>query len=123
LLNIKQKKHQYICWKRRDMNQEIRNKLRNVVTQCRKLLEDSVSQELEGKYGIFARRDKVTADPNAAMAHLSKEEQAARKDILDHFGHIQARGFKPKDALDQFGAGNRLHSPEPAMRLQDDGGP
>ena len=38
------------------MDQEIRNKLRNVVTQCRKLLEDSVSQELEGKYGIFARR-------------------------------------------------------------------
>jgi hypothetical protein len=84
------------------MNQEIRNKLRNVVTQCRKLLEDSVSQELEGKYGIFARREVVTADPNAAMSHLSEEEQAARKDILDHFGHIKARGFKPKDALDQL---------------------
>jgi hypothetical protein len=84
------------------MNQEIRNKLRNVVTQCRKLLEDSVSQELEGKYGIFARREVVTADPNAAMSHLSEEEQTARKDILDHFGHIKARGFKPKDALDQL---------------------
>jgi len=47
---------------RPDMNQEIRNKLRNVVTQCRKLLEDSVSQELEGKYGIFAKKDQVTAD-------------------------------------------------------------
>ena len=84
------------------MNQEIRNKLRNVVTQCRKLLEDSVSQELEGKYGIFARREVVTADPNAAMSHLSEEEQEGRKDILDHFGHIKARGFKPKDALDQL---------------------
>jgi hypothetical protein len=84
------------------MNQEIRNKLRNVVTQCRKLLEDSVSQELEGKYGIFTRREVVTADPDAAMSHLSEEEQAARKDILDHFGHIKARGFKPKDALDQL---------------------
>jgi hypothetical protein len=87
------------------MNQEIRNKLRNVVTQCRKLLEDSVSQELEGKYGIFAKKDKkdqVTADPNAKMTHLSEEEQAARKDILDHFGHIQARGFKPYDSLDQL---------------------
>ena len=38
------------------MEQDIRNKLRNVVTQCRKLLEDSVSQELEGKFGIFAKR-------------------------------------------------------------------
>ena len=84
------------------MNQEIRNKLRNVVTQCRKLLEDSVSQELEGKYGIFAKKDQVTADPNAKMTHLAEQEQAARKDILDHFGHIQARGFKPKDALDQL---------------------
>jgi hypothetical protein len=84
------------------MDQEIRNKLRNVVTQCRKLLEDSVSQELEGKYGIFAKKDQVTADPNAKMTHLSEEEQAARKDILDHYAHIKARGFKSKDALDQL---------------------
>jgi hypothetical protein len=84
------------------MNQEIRNKLRNVVTQCRKLLEDSISQDLEGKYGIFAKKDVVTADPNAKMTHLSEEEQAARRDILDHFGHIKARGFKPKEALDQL---------------------
>ena len=50
------------------MNQEIRNKLRNVVTQCRKLLEDSVSQELEGKYGIFARRDcRSLLPPNRAL--------------------------------------------------------
>jgi hypothetical protein len=84
------------------MDQEIRNKLRNVVTQCRKLLEESVSQELEGKYGIFAKKDQFTADPNAKMAHLSAEEQAARNDILDHFAHIKARGFKPKESLDQL---------------------
>src|SRR3984957_5265477 len=84
------------------MDQEFRNKLRNVVTQCRKLLEDSISQELEGKYGIFAKKDQVTADPNAKMTHLTDEEQAARSDILDHFGHINARGFKPKEALDQL---------------------
>src|SRR6202045_1278892 len=84
------------------MNQDIRNKLRNVVTRCRKLLEDSVSQELEGKYGIFAKKDQVTADPNAKMPHLTEEEQAARKDILDPFGHIKARGFKPREALDRL---------------------
>src|ERR1700756_1951214 len=84
------------------MDQEIRNKLRNVVTQCRKLLEDSISQDLEGKYGIFAKKDVVTADPNAPMSHLTDEERAARKDILDHLEHIKARGFKPKDALDQL---------------------
>src|SRR5207302_1552385 len=65
-------------------------------------LEDSISQELEGKYGIFAKRDQVTADPNAKMTHLTEEEQTARKDVLDHFAHIQARGFKAKDALGQL---------------------
>ena len=30
---------------RRDMDQEIRNKLRNVVTQCRKLLEDDIRDD------------------------------------------------------------------------------
>ena len=84
------------------MDQAIRNKLRNVVTQCRKLLEDDTRDALEGKFGIFARKDQVTADPNAKMTHLTDEEQAARKDILDHFAHIKARGFKPKDALDQL---------------------
>src|SRR6202142_1900467 len=84
------------------MDQEIRNKLRNVVTHCRKLLEDSVSQELEGKYGIFSNKEQVTPDPKAKMSHLTEEEQVARKDILDHFGHVKARGFKPKEALDQL---------------------
>jgi hypothetical protein len=84
------------------MDQEIRNKLRNVVTQCRKLLEDDTRDALEGKYAIFARKDQVTADPQARMTHLTGDEPAARQDILDHYAHIQARGFKPKDALDQL---------------------
>jgi hypothetical protein len=84
------------------MNQEIRNRLRNVVTQCRKLLEDSVTQDLEGKFGIFSRDGKVTADPNAPMTHLTEEEQESRRDILDHFEHIKARGFEANEALDQL---------------------
>ncbi len=94
------------------MDQEIRNKLRNVVTQCRKLLagdeqnlekdKGEIRELLEGKFGIFAKKDQVTADPDAIMTHLSEEERSARKDILDHFTHIKARGFKPKEALDQL---------------------
>lgn len=84
------------------MDQELRNRLRNVVNRCRKLLEDDTREALEGRFNIFAKKDVVTADPDAPMAHLSDEEQAARKDILDHFVHIKARGFKPKDALDQL---------------------
>lgn len=84
------------------MDQEIRNKLRNVVTKCRKLLEDDIREVLEGKYAIFAKKEKVTADPDAPVTHLSDEERSARKDILEHYAHIEARGFKPKDALDQL---------------------
>ena len=36
--------------------------------------------------------------------HLSEEEQAARKDILDHFEHIKARGFNPKGRARPVGA-------------------
>src|SRR5262245_65584367 len=85
------------------MDQAIRNKLRGVVTQCRRLLEDSVSQELQGKFGIYAaRKDDVQVDDEARMSHLGAEERAARKDILDHLDHIKARGFKSKEALDQL---------------------
>src|SRR3954447_24668401 len=85
------------------MDQAIRNKLRGVVTQCRRLLEDSVRDELQGKFGVYAaRKDDVQVDDEARMTHLGDEERAARTDILDHFAHIKARGFKPKDALDQL---------------------
>ena len=48
------------------MDQEIRNKLRNVVTQCRKLLEESVRKSLQGKYGIFAKKDQVAVEDEPA---------------------------------------------------------
>ncbi len=85
------------------MDQAIRNKLRGVVTQCRRLLEDSVRDELQGKFGVYAAlKDDVQVDDDARMMHLGDEERAARKDILDHFAHIKARGFKPRESLDQL---------------------
>ena len=83
------------------MDQEIRNKLRNIVTKCRRLL-GTTFRKLKGKYAIFAKKDQVTADPNAKMTHLTEEEQAARKDILDHFAHIKARSSSRREALDQL---------------------
>ena len=104
------------------MNQEIRNKLRNVVTQCRKLLEDSASQELEGKYGIFAKKDQVTADPCAKMSHLTEEEQAAVRifSITSATSRLVASSRRKPGSV---GTGNRLHASESALRLQDDGSP
>ena len=85
------------------MDQEIRNKLRNVVTQCRKLLENDTRDSLEGRFRIYEKKGEVVADPNAPMTHLEDAtEIQARAEILDHFGHVKARGFKPKEALDQL---------------------
>ena len=85
------------------MNQEIRNKLRNVVTQCRTLLEKDIRSSLEGKFRIYERNGDVVADLNAPMGHLEDDrEREARTELLDHLSHIKARGFKPKEALDQL---------------------
>jgi len=85
------------------MDQAIRNKLRNVVTKCRKLLEDSVSQVLQGQFGIYAmKKTEVHIEDEARMAHLSDEDRECRKDIIEHFGHIKALGYNPQDALAQL---------------------
>jgi hypothetical protein len=87
------------------MDQAIRNKLRNVVTQCRKLLEEAVAQVLQGQFAIYptGKKDEVHVEDESHMTNLVEEEdRACRRDLLDHFGHIQALGYKPKDALAQL---------------------
>jgi len=86
------------------MDQTIRNKLRGVVTQCRKLLEGSTAQALQGRFGIYAARKKgeVHIEDEARMAHLTEEDRACRQDLLDHLEHIQAIGYKPSEALEQL---------------------
>jgi len=90
------------------MDQGLRNKLRGVVTQCRKLLEDSTAQALQGRFGIFPSRDKgprtrdIVIEDDERMAHLTEEDRACRQDLLDHLEHIQAIGYKPSEALEQL---------------------
>ncbi len=86
------------------MDQGIRNKLRSVVTQCLRLLEESIAQQLQGKYDIYAtgKKDEVRAEKNVPLGHLSDEEPQARQDILAHFEHIKALGYKPREALGQL---------------------
>ena len=85
------------------MEEATRKKLRNVVTQCRKLLEESIAQQLQGTFGIYAvKKDAVQIEDEVRMSHLSDENQQYRRDLLEHFDHIKARVFKPKDALDQL---------------------
>lgn len=86
------------------MDQATRNKLRSVVTQCRRLLEESVAQQLQGRYDIYAtgKKDEVRAEKDVPLGHLSDEERQARHDILAHFEHVKALGYKPTEALEQL---------------------
>lgn len=85
------------------MEDVVRNKLRNVVTRCRKLLEESISQQLQGQFGVYAgKKDAVQIDEESRMTHLSDEDRQYRRDLIDHFEHIKARGSKDKDALAQL---------------------
>ena len=86
------------------MDQAIRNKLRSVVTQCRRLLEESIAQQLQGRFDIYAtgKKDEVKAEDDVPLGHLTDEERQARQDILAHFKHIEALGYKPKESLEQL---------------------
>jgi len=86
------------------MDQAVRNKLRNVVTQCRKLLEDATGQALQGRFGIYAasKKGEVQIEDETRMAHLTEDDRACRQDLLDHLAHIQAIGYKPSEALEQL---------------------
>jgi len=86
------------------MDQTTRNTLRNAVTQCRRLLEESTAQALQGRFGIFAvgKKGDVQVEDGARMGHLSEEDRACRRDLLDHIEHIRSLGYQHRDALDQL---------------------
>ena len=58
------------------MDKTLRNTLRNVVTQCRRQLEEAVAEVLEGQFGIYAS-GKV--DDAERMEHLSADDREYRK--------------------------------------------
>jgi hypothetical protein len=81
------------------MEKALRNTLRLAVTRCRKLLEDAIAEQLEGRYGLYRSGKR---DDAAALTHLSDEEHAFRARLLAHLGHIEAGGFAPAAAADQL---------------------
>jgi len=81
------------------MDKETRNKLRNTVVQCRRLLEEDILDQLEGTFGIH-RNGRV--EDEAALPHLDDEGLEARRRAVATIEHIQGYGIKPADAVDQF---------------------
>jgi len=86
------------------MDQSTRNTLRNTVTQCRRLLEEATMQALQGRFGIFAvgRKGEVQVEDAVRMTHLSEEDHACRRDLVDHLTHITSLGYKSSKALEQL---------------------
>ena len=81
------------------MDKELRGKLRNVVTECRRIIEVSLFELLQGKYGIYK---DGTVEDESHMSHLNEEEREYRTQLIVHIEHIQAIGFKPCDAVEQI---------------------
>ena len=87
------------------MDQAIRNKLRNVVTQCRKLLEESIAQQLQGKYDIYAtgKKDEVQARGRSA-AGTPRPKRSGRLARTSSPTSSTSRPWatSPRTALDQL---------------------
>lgn len=81
------------------MDKATRNTLRNAVTEMRRILEAAISRELEGQYGIYAS-GKI--DDLSLLRQLDNEGIENRERLLVHLEHIQANGFKVKEAVDQL---------------------
>src|SRR6266581_1211343 len=81
------------------LEKAVRNTLRIVVTQSRKLLEEAIRELLQGQFGIHASGKLEDA---GAMGHLSAEDHEHREQILTHLEHIRATGFKLGDAVAQL---------------------
>jgi hypothetical protein len=79
------------------MDKALRNTLRNVVTQCRKLLEDVIGKTLQGRYGIYTNGRVEEAN---SLTHLSAEEAAHRSDVIAHLKHIESSFHKSSPATE-----------------------
>jgi len=81
------------------MDKDTRNTLRKTVAECRRLLEDAVSQVLEGEFGVHPSGE---VEPPDALGELSEEDEDCRQRILDSLEHIQASGFDEEAAVEQL---------------------
>src|SRR5688572_21118026 len=81
------------------MDKALRHSLKNVVNQCRRLLEEAVGELLQGQFGIHA--DGKVEDARR-LTHLSAEDLHYREEVLAHLEHIKASGLKPTDAAEQL---------------------
>ncbi|MBI3990075.1 MAG: hypothetical protein HY347_10725, partial [candidate division NC10 bacterium] len=82
------------------MDKELRNRLRAVVVQCRRALEDDVRRQLEGAYGILP---DGTALPEEQLGKgWTRALKAERERIIVAVQHIESYGLSRPQAMEQF---------------------
>ena len=90
------------------MDQGLRNKLRDTVLQARKLLETSINEILQGRFGIYPAKNKgpttrdIVVEDDARMGHLEPDQRETRQRLLEHLNVLQSGGLSPQAALDAF---------------------
>jgi len=74
------------------------NLLKSSVTRCRRLLEESIFEALEGRFGIHQGGAIEDAEH---MSHLALEDRSYRGEIIACIEHAEAAGFDPRAAVEQ----------------------
>jgi hypothetical protein len=86
------------------MDKALRNTLRNVVTQCRKILEDAIAEILQGRYGIHKTG---AVEKSESLTHLSHDEIEHRERVIAHLKHIDATTPRSKRGKSTAGTKDR----------------
>jgi len=81
------------------LDRELRNELRNTVTRCRRILEETIADDLEGRFAV-TRSGKAADASN--LGHLSDIETRDRAHAVSHLRHIEASGYRPREAAEQL---------------------
>ncbi|MCR4427660.1 MAG: BREX-1 system adenine-specific DNA-methyltransferase PglX, partial [Firmicutes bacterium] len=73
--------------------------LRKMVTRCREILEKSVFELLEGKYGIHRGG---TVEDAGRLIYLTDEDRRGREEIVASLGHLKSFGLDARAAVERL---------------------
>lgn len=82
------------------MDKEMRNQIRKMVEDARRLLEEDARQQLEGVYGITPK--KIQAEESMPVFRQHPRRLAERRDIIAAIEYEEASGLKKADAVEKF---------------------
>lgn len=82
------------------MDKEMRNQIRKMVEEARRLLEEDISQQLEGIYGITPK--KIQAEESMPIFKQYPHRLSERRDIIAAVEYEETSGLKRFEAVEKF---------------------